>query len=287
MLQQWLRGLYGSWVVGPFRPAVRRTFRSGVVQRVWRSRAIPPHWRNALRLLRILGVDHGYLRSVSGRMPVDGDGRPIPWYTYPAIEFLRQLDLGGRAVFEYGSGNSTLFWAGVAGRVVSVEDDPEWYALMVPRVPGNVQLLLETDLRAFADVITRFDEKFDVIVIDGAARQHTRLGCARAAVSRLKPGGLIILDNSDWHPESSRLLREAGLLEVDMTGFAPINDYACTTSFYFHRDFDVPPRGDRQPMPGVGARLQNWEKGPMAERLAREREAGRREAAAGQVVSGK
>jgi hypothetical protein len=271
MLLSTFQRLYRAPAMAPLRPAARALFHSGGVQRLLRSRALPLHWRHSLRAFRILTFEYGHLRSVSSGMPVDREGRPIPWYTYPAIEFIRQLDFGDRVVFEYGAGNSTLFWAGIARRVVSVEDDPEWHVRMLSRVPRNVELLLETDLRAFAEAVTRFDERFDVIVIDGAARQRTRLRCAGAALSRLKAGGVIILDNADWLPESSRLLRDAGLLEVDMTGFAPINGYVSTTSFFFDRAFGVRPKADRHPAPGVGARPFNWEKGAMAEWLAAER----------------
>jgi hypothetical protein len=75
----------------------------------------------------------------------------------------------------------------------------------------------------------------------------------------LKPGGLVILDNSDWLPESARLLREYGLLQVDMTGFAPICAHVQTTSLFFDRSFNVPPRTGRQPLPGRGSRLTDWE----------------------------
>jgi hypothetical protein len=268
MLLSAIQRLYRAPVMAPLRPAARAFFHSGAVQGLLRSRALPLHWGAPLRAFAILSFQYGHVRSVSGGIPVDRVGRPIPWYTYPAIEFLRQLDFGDRVVFEYGAGNSTLFWADIARRVVTVEDDPAWHARIAPRLPPNVELILETDLRAFAEAITRFDERFDVIVIDGPARQRTRLRCAEAALTRLAPGGLIILDNADWLPESSRLLRDAGLLEVDMTGFAPVNGYVSTTSFFFHRAFDVPPKADRQPVPGVGARPLNWEKGAMAERLA-------------------
>jgi hypothetical protein len=50
------------------------------------------------------------------------------------------------------------------------------------------------------------------------------------------------------------------LLEVDMTGFAPICGHVQTTSFYFERQFNVPPLGDRQPLPGIGSRDSNWER---------------------------
>ena len=125
--------------------------------------------------------------------------------------------------------------------------------LVRPKLPSTCTLLYQPESDAYPAVIDRFSDGFDVIVVDGLVKGRTRLKCVRAAVRRLREGGMIILDNSDCLPESSRLLRESGLIEVDMTGFAPINDYSCTTSFYFHRGFGFKPLTDRQPMPGIGA----------------------------------
>ena len=229
---------------------------------------MPLHWLKSWRVFRILNFQYGYLRSVATETPLDSRSEPQPWYTYPALEYLKQLDFRGKVVFEYGSGNSTRFWARRAARVVSVEHNPAWYDRVRPLLPANCELMLEPDSDRYADAVRSYAEPFDVIVIDGLVTGRTRLKCARAAVRALRPGGMIILDNSDWLPESSRYLRESGLIEVDMTGFAPINDYTCTTSFYFHRAFDFQPLEDRQPVAGVGARPYNWEQGAMNERLA-------------------
>jgi Methyltransferase domain len=251
--------LYRSAAMAPFRPLLRR-FK--------KSRVMPAHLAKAWRLFRILNFKYGYLRSVAIEMPVSVNGDPYPWYTYPALEYLRQLNFSTKTVFEYGSGQSTLFWAGRAATVVSVEHNQAWYEHVRAKLPANCTLLYERDSDDYAAAIQRFQQPFDVIVIDGLVKGRTRLKCARAAVQRLRPGGMIILDNSDWLPESSRHLRESGLIEIDMTGFAPGNDYTCTTSFYLHRDFAFQPADDRQPQPGIGAQPYNWEEGAMKERLA-------------------
>ena len=219
----------------------------------------PARWLPSFAAARSLLFDYAHLASVQTGTCVDASRKPVPWYTYPAIEYLRQLDFRGRNVFEFGSGNSTLYWASVAARVRSVEDDADWYRRMAPRLPPNCELILEPDLDAYPSVVAQSGERYDVIVIDGAARAKTRLRCAEAALPRLLDGGMIILDNSDWLPESSRLLREAGLIQVDMTGFAPISRHTQTTSFFLHRAFAFAPRGPRQPMPGPGAPVQIWE----------------------------
>ena len=190
---------------------------------------------------------------------VDRNGEAIPWYTYPAIEFLQQLDLSNRTVFEYGSGNSTLFWAARAARVVTVEDDERWSKDLTAKVPANCVVLQEADLHRFVDSIHRYPEGFDIIAVDGPARGRTRFKCANAALQRLKPGGMIILDNADWLPDSAQLLRNADLLQVDMSGFFPIGDHTQTTSFFFHRESRFGSKSTRQPVPSVGGLHWDWE----------------------------
>jgi hypothetical protein len=219
----------------------------------------PGTWRPALQAARSLWFDYAHLRSVLTQSCVDRDGRPIPWYTYPAVEYVKQLDLRSARVFEYGAGNSTLFWASVAREVISVDDDEAWFTKLKPTLPANCALELETDLNRYSEVIHRHPGGFDVIVVDGAARGSTRLRCARNAMAHLRPGGMVILDNSDWLPESARTLRDADLIQVDMTGFVPIGGHTQTTSFFLHREFRWQPRGDRQPLPGPGALPNVWE----------------------------
>jgi hypothetical protein len=205
----------------------------GSLKRAHRSRAYPGHWLTAMRAARILLVDYGFLRSIAGRAPVDARGRELPWYSYPAIEYITQLDFSDAAVFEFGAGYSSLFWARRARRVVSVEEDEAWYREVVGRLPPHCEVRFEPDLDRYADAILATGERFDVIVIDGGDRYK----CAQRVGRALKPGGLVILDNSDWAPESSRVLRALGLIEVDMFGFTPGNSFTGATSFYFDRMF--------------------------------------------------
>jgi hypothetical protein len=88
----------------------------------------------------------------------------------------------------------------------------------------------------------------DIVIIDGSHR----LDCSLKALSRLKGDGFIILDNSEWHQKSSEVMRGADLIEVDMSGFIPLNGYTVTTSFYFTRNVKLKPAHDRQPIHGIG-----------------------------------
>lgn len=212
-------------------------------------RLIPRGLGPSVKTFLILNREYGLWRSVRHGQPVDREGNPLPWITYPAIEYLRQLDFRSRRIFEFGAGHSTLFWAERAAQVVSVESDEGWYRDLHAKAPDNVELCLGADPDDYVGCLERQEGDFDVIVVDGDERRR----CCLAALEKLAPGGLVILDNADWFPEEAELLRQGQLLEVDFTGFSPQSGYVSTTSFFFHRDFYAPPAGDRQPRPGLGS----------------------------------
>jgi hypothetical protein len=229
---------------------------------------------------RLLLRDQGYFRSVTAGEYRDEKNGYVPWFTYPAIEALKNWDLSDKRVFEYGSGYSTLFWASRAKEVITVEHNPQWQQKIAGLAPANAQIILapideakndyepsaETlaELARYAETIDRVTEnggRFQIIVIDGYARSRVRYQCARAALPHLDDNGLVILDNSDWLPATAMFLRESGLIEVDLSGPVPGNPNHQTTSFFFTRNFDFKPAALRQPLAPVGGKVMNWETG--------------------------
>ena len=200
--------------------------------------------------------DYGWLRSMRERRAVDAEGNPIPWMTYPVVDFLSQLDLRDKTVFEYGAGASTLYFAARARRVVSVESDPAWWEQLKPRLPANAEVLLESgSAEEYAARIGRYD-RFDLIVVDGPGA--ARPLCCEQALHHLAPGGMIVLDNSDMWPGSAAIVRAAGLIQADFTGFAPLEPHAHTTSVFFQRDYGFQPMHVHQPRKSVAQPAEPW-----------------------------
>ncbi|MGV3561025.1 SAM-dependent methyltransferase [Larkinella arboricola] len=210
---------------------------------------LPYEYTVTLHNYKNLSREFGHFKSAKKWQAIDKDDNPIPWYTYPSIEFIKQLDLSDKTVFEYGSGNSTLFWASRCRKVVAIEDNKEWYNTIKSRLPQNVEYLLIEDKEEYIKAIHQYADLFDIIIVDG----NYRYDCTASSLDRLSPTGFFILDNADWHPKSSKLLRESGLIEIDMAGFNPINGYTTTTSFYLSRQVAFKPAHDRQPVHGIGS----------------------------------
>jgi hypothetical protein len=169
-------------------------------------------------------------------------------YTYALVEYLLSLDFSGMDVAEFGAGVSTHFWAARAKSVVALENDAAWIEKLKPAIAANVTLLHAPDMPAAFRGLGR---SFGVIIVDCKAN---RFDCAVAATERLAPGGMIILDNSDWYPNSAKLLREAGLIQIDFPGLRPGRFHACTTSIFLRRDFAAKPIAERLPLAPAGGK---------------------------------
>ena len=75
---------------------------------------------------------------------------------------------------------------------------------------------------------------------------------------RLSARGMIILDDAPFYPNAAEVLRRAGLIEVDVTGYLPLEGNLQTTSLFLSRDFDLPRRAKRSPVFPFGSPGSDW-----------------------------
>ena len=189
---------------------------------------IPRKVLTSIRFYQIFNAEYGHSHLINGFIH-DGKSRPLPWITYPCIEFLNRLDLSDCNVFEYGSVSSTLYWSDKSESVTSVEKDRQWFDKVQERLPLNCTLSHAGADLDYIDGINHYGCKFDIIVIDGAVRYP----CAQEALKNISNRGLIILDNTEWYPDTAKLLTSAGYTQIDFIGFAPINAFPSTTSIFY------------------------------------------------------
>lgn len=174
----------------------------------------------------------GFVRSFRNRQPADRNGLPLPWYTYPSIAFLGPRIRETFRVFEYGSGNSTRWWARHAGQVRAVEHEPAWRDIVAADLPANAEVMLrmrEND--AYAKAIEETEDRYDIVVVDGRDRNR----CAEVGCERLTDGGVIVWDNSDrdrYQPGFDHLTAR-GFKRIDFWGMGPIVRKGWNTSVFY------------------------------------------------------
>jgi len=146
-----------------------------------------------------------------------------PWTSPGSILFFEKALNKNMIGLEYGSGNSTLFFAIKFNKLISIEHNSEWYKKVKrnleenkisnvdyflfqkedhPESNENLDIYLnehdeyesKESYRKYYDKIKEYPNNyFDFILIDGRARVR----CGLNSISRLKKGGIFVLDNSE------------------------------------------------------------------------------------------
>lgn len=130
-----------------------------------------------------------------------------PWLNESAVRllesWLRPTDSG----IEWGSGRSTLWLAERVEKLLSIENDQSWYEQVTMKlskaglshkvdyryVPCTDEYS-EQDGHDFVTVGEQWqDSMADFVLVDG----FMRMCCTRIAMRKLRPGGLLVLDNAN------------------------------------------------------------------------------------------
>jgi hypothetical protein len=160
---------------------------------------------------------------------------PLPWITFAAAREISRRLGPDSTMFEFGAGNSTLYWARRITHVTAVEHDAQWFALVgrlaSARGLDNIDLVHAADQAAYIGALDRLrGREFDAVVVDGAYRRE----CVLAAIGHVKKGGMLIVDNTDWHWFQEDPLR--GIPDdwsrLPFGGYAPMMGYPSETTVY-------------------------------------------------------
>lgn len=166
---------------------------------------------------------------------ISKSGEPIPWYTYPSIDFLKSRLYEDRMILEFGGGQSSLWWAKRAKGVVTLEGDREWHDKIRQNMPDNVELHYVSMENSSVNVSqvngvlkSKAYSQYDVIIIDGLYREEM----IQIAIGLMTDDGMIICDNAESYGFYEGF-KETGLSRVDFVGNAPGIVLPHCTSIYF------------------------------------------------------
>jgi predicted O-methyltransferase YrrM len=158
-----------------------------------------------------------------------------PWIVPAAIGWLRRRIRRSWSVLELGAGRSTPWFARRAGSVISFEDNPDWQQQTRERLAEEG---LEVDLRLitveeFPRAVAALEQAFDLVVVDFLeAPEVSRIDALPSAREKVRPGGHLLLDDSDrpGYAEADELL--AGWRRRRFSGIKDGWPEACETTIF-------------------------------------------------------
>lgn len=154
----------------------------------------------------------------------------LPWLTPRANRFLeteiKSTDVG----LEFGSGRSTLWFAGRVAHLTSVEHNPLWHERVSEWIKTSGITNVDYYLRereavdgedlpesSYVHVAHGLEEgSLDFVLVDGIYRGS----CVLAVLQKIKQGGMLIIDNANLYlPSNSRAPNSLKM------GSSPSNEY--------------------------------------------------------------
>ena len=175
----------------------------------------------------------GWVNSFQKNEPIDNSNVPLPWLTYPFIDFIDERLNNTMDIFEYGSGNSTCYYAKKVNSVTSVEHGKKWYEKVKNNLPKNVSLYYKELVHGgeYSMFSSSLEQKFDIIIVDGRDRVNSIIN----SIDSLAEGGVIILDDSERksYRKGIDFLLEADFKKIDFWGISPGIFYKKNTTIFY------------------------------------------------------
>jgi len=194
-----------------------------------------------LRTVLSFGVK-GYLAEIGwfvanrNMASVDKNKQPIPWFTYSFIDFLAIRLSNSHSIFEYGSGNSTRYFAERVKNITSLEHDKMWYEQGRKNKPKNAEIIYcELDKNGnYCRGAKSTKQKFNIIIVDG----RDRVNCCIQSIESLSDDGVLILDDSEraQYNEGRDVLINNGFKEISFSGISPGLFYRKETSIFYRNN---------------------------------------------------
>ena len=177
--------------------------------------------------------EQGWFHSYYTQSAVDAKGEPIPWINYSMLHFLSSRLPKHISLLEFGSGNSTLYWAKKVRQVVTIEHNPLWIDYIRKQFSeiSNIQLLTAENDEKYETAPKTLNLKFHMIIIDGCRRVE----CARYAIKYLSEDGCVLVDDTQFSENSEvfEIMYNNGFKSLQISGAKPIqNDFSEATIFY-------------------------------------------------------
>lgn len=151
--------------------------------------------------------------------------KPVPWMHPAAVLYLESLLTSDMTVIEHGCGGSTLWLAHRVKEVHSVDHSKDWREAVKRQMYARVYLYL-----SLAEIK---ETHCDLLLIDGYGADRPKW--IKAASNLVKPGGIVVVDNSERSTYQGALeaLQLHCIPPLYITGCATgLNNKLVQTSFY-------------------------------------------------------
>ncbi len=140
-----------------------------------------------------------FIIGIFRKIYLESKNKNKPWLTNDSIKFLSNWIKPDDVILEFGSGQSTIWFAKRTKHVTSIEHNKKWYRITQKYIKNSstkANLILGTNKNKYLKTLKKFsNNSIDICLVDGEWRRDCLLG----VFNKIKKGGMIILDNAETY----------------------------------------------------------------------------------------
>jgi|TARA_A100001391_G_scaffold87801_1_gene58177 hypothetical protein len=131
-----------------------------------------------------------------------------PLLTLPFLKYFNNLKNINKTYLEIGSGKSTIYFSHKFKKVISFENNIEYFNKINKIKPSNVDLILFNKDNIDDLLKKELNKKPDYIMVDNDPKYIKRVDIVKLVHTNKKNDCIVILDNGTWNKEAYSFLKE-------------------------------------------------------------------------------
>jgi len=178
------------------------------------------------------------IASILNTLDLKGMNRQdeMPMLSIPFLDWINCYDFSEYNIVEFGSGNSTNYFADRFKSVISFETNKQWFNVLSPTIKENVdyRLISKKDALNGKYEIPANDKTVVLIDIDVNRTVFTKNFFEKYKLP------IVFIDNSDWFPDTAQYIQDCGYIEIPFWGIRFEDFYDKNTSVFIKHGFLFP-----------------------------------------------
>jgi GT2 family glycosyltransferase len=172
---------------------------------------------------------NGWFKSFMLKSRMNSLGEPIPDFTYPFLDFIHDR-LKEIAILEFYGGDSVLFFAKKAAKVITIEKKEQFEKIFKKVIPPNAEVSwIKQDGEFDLKYINNYSEKFDMIIYHKLHQIYFNSEICKL----LNTNGVLVINNPTQLRKKDLDWLSKNFKKLEFWGITPGQTRKdCTTVFY-------------------------------------------------------
>ena len=183
----------------------------------------------------ILDYDYFKIASIMTIIKAKGLHQNKPMLSLPFLDWFESYDFNDFDLVEFGSGNSTNYFAEKVKNIISFETNIDYYNNLKPKLLNNVDYRFIEKINLENEIPDIDINQKTIVFVDCAANRFL----LTKNIFKIGFPNILILDNSDIYKNTCKFIYNKGYSEIPFWGIRLMETEEACTSVFIKNNFNM------------------------------------------------